>query len=133
MLVCGLKKLLAEANAAIETISIKDLPYHLEDSASVLVDVRDAQEREADGGIPGSIHVSRGLLEFQADPESQLHNPALTPDRHIILYCGTGGRSALAAKTLLDMGFPDVASLAGGYGAWCAAGGQESADDRKSR
>jgi len=67
------------------------------------------------------VHVSRGLLEFQADPESPMYNDALRPDRRLILYCGSGGRSALAAKTLLDMGYSDVASLAGGYGAWCKA------------
>jgi rhodanese-related sulfurtransferase len=64
------------------------------------------------------VHVSRGLLEFNADPESPLYNEALRPDRRIILYCGSGGRSALAAKTLHDMGYGDVASLAGGYAAW---------------
>ena len=75
-------------------------------------------QREREGAIPGSLHVSRGLLEFKADPESPLYERALQPDRRLILYCGTGGRSALAAKTLLDMGYSDVASLAGGYAAW---------------
>jgi rhodanese-related sulfurtransferase len=118
MLKRGFKAMLAEANAVIETVSVPDLAYHLEDSDAVLVDVRDQAERERDGAIPDSVHVSRGLLEFKADPESPLYEPALRPERHIILYCGTGGRSALAAKTLHDMGFGDVASLAGGYAAW---------------
>lgn len=118
MLKRGFKDMLAEANAAIETISVPDLDYLLDDDEVVLVDVREAVEREADGQIPGAVHVSRGLLEFQADPDSPMHNAALNPERRIILYCGTGGRSALAAKTLLDMGFADVASLAGGYAAW---------------
>ena len=118
MLKKGFKQMLAEANATIETVSIQDLPYHIEDRDAVLVDVRDEAERERDGVIPGSLHASRGLLEFHADPESPIHLDALTPDRHVILYCGTGGRSALAAKTLLDMGFEDVSSLAGGFDAW---------------
>lgn len=118
MLKRGFKAMLADANAAIETISVPDLPYLLEDSDVVLVDVRETVERERDGAIPGSVHATRGLLEFHADPESPAFNAAFDPDRRIILYCGTGGRSALAAKTLLDMGFPDVASLAGGYAAW---------------
>ena len=118
MLKRGFKDLLAEANAVIETVSVQDLPYHLEDGEAVLVDVRETIERERDGIIPGSEHASRGLLEFQADPDCPIHNPALAPDRRIILYCGTGGRSSLAAKTLIDMGYADVASLAGGYEAW---------------
>ena len=118
MLKRGFKDLLAEANAAIETVSVQDLPYHMEDSDTVLVDVRDERERELDGVIPGSVHVSRGMLEFQADPESPVYNPALDPEARIICYCGTGGRSALAAKTLLEMGYREAASLAGGYAAW---------------
>jgi rhodanese-related sulfurtransferase len=118
MLKRGFKDMLAEANAAIETVSVQDLEYHLEDGDALLVDVRESAEREADGIIPGSVHVPRGMLEFRADPESPAYDSALVPDRRIILYCGTGGRSALAAKTLLDMGFLDVASLAGGYAAW---------------
>jgi len=121
MLKRGFKAMLAEANAVIETVSVQDLPYHLESPDVVLVDVRDTVEREREGVIPASIHVPRGLLEFQADPESPVHVSEMQPDRRIILYCGTGGRSALAAKTLLDMGYTDVASLAGGYEAWRAA------------
>ncbi len=114
----GFKVLLAEANAVIETISVQDLPYHLDDPQVVLVDVREIDERESEGIIPGSLHVPRGLLEFQADPESPAYNTALKPEGRVILYCGTGGRSALAGKTLRDMGYSDVASLAGGYAAW---------------
>lgn len=114
----GFKQMLAEANAAIETVSVQDLAYHLESPDVVLVDVRDKAERDSDGEIPGSVHVSRGMLEFSADPESPVYNTALTPDRRLILYCASGGRSALAAKTLLDMGYPEVASLVGGYQAW---------------
>ena len=121
MLKRGFKAMLAEANAVIETVSVQDLAYHLDEADTVLVDVRDGTERSRDGEIPGSIHVSRGMLEFHADPESPVHNPALNPARRVILYCGTGGRSALAAKTLVDMGFEDVASLAGGFAAWRAA------------
>jgi len=121
MLKHGFKAMLAEANAVIETVSVSDLPYHLDDAGGVLVDVRETVEREQDGFVPGSVHAPRGLLEFQADPDSPAYNEALVPDQHIILYCGTGGRSALAAKTLLDMGYEDVSSLGGGYSAWRAA------------
>ncbi|HEX9769017.1 MAG TPA: rhodanese-like domain-containing protein [Kiloniellales bacterium] len=118
MLKRGFKDLLAEANAVIENVSVQDLPYHLEDEDVILVDVRESEERDREGEIPGSIHVPRGLLEFQADPESPIYNSALDPKCRLILYCGSGARSALAAKTLLDMGYPEVATLAGGYASW---------------
>ena len=121
MLKRGFKQLLAEANAVIRTIAVQDLDFLLDDDETVLVDVRETVERENDGVIPGSVHAPRGLLEFHADPDSPSHNAALDPELRLILYCGTGGRSALAAKSLFDMGFPDVASLAGGYAAWCSA------------
>ena len=118
MLKRGFKEMLAEANAVIETVSVQDLPYHLDNPDVVLVDVRETVELDREGAIPGAVHVPRGLLEFQADPDSPIHNDALNPESRLILYCGTGGRSALAAKTLIDMGYSDVASLAGGYAAW---------------
>ncbi|MGI9508434.1 MAG: rhodanese-like domain-containing protein [Geminicoccaceae bacterium] len=121
MLKYGFKKMLAEANAVIETVSVQDLAHHLEDGGALLVDVRETVEREREGDIPNSVHIARGLLEFQADPESPLYNDALSLDRPIVIYCASGGRSALAAKTLHDMGYPNVASLAGGYAAWRTA------------
>jgi len=121
MLKIGFKELLAQANAEIESVSVQDLPYLQDDDGVVVVDVRDTAEREKNGAIPGSVHASRGMLEFNADPASPVHLPELDPAKRLVLYCGTGGRSALAAKTLQDMGFPDVASLAGGYAAWSLA------------
>jgi len=121
MLKHGFKAMLAEANAVIETVSIQDLPYLQDDPEVLVVDVRETVERDKDGMIPGSVHAPRGLLEFQADPESPVYNSDLKPDKRLVLYCGTGGRSALAAKTLLDMGYAEVASLAGGYSAWKSA------------
>ena len=121
MLKKGFRELLAEANAEIETMSVADFAYAEEDSDTIIVDVRDGFERESEGAIPGSIHASRGMLEFHADPKSPAHLAALDPAKRLILYCGTGGRSALAAKTLLDMGFQEVVSLAGGFEAWQAS------------
>ena len=118
----GFKTLLAEANAVIETISVQDLPYLLDDPDVILVDVRETVERLDEGHIPGSVHVPRGLLEFHADPDSPIYNPVMRQNTHVVTYCGTGGRSALAAKTLLDMGYSTVSSLAGGASAWKAAG-----------
>jgi rhodanese-related sulfurtransferase len=93
----------------------------VDDPEAVLVDVRETEERQNGRVIPGSIHAPRGLLEFKADPESPIYNDAFNPARRIILYSGNSGRSALAAKTLLDMGFSDVSTLAGGYEAWHVA------------
>jgi rhodanese-related sulfurtransferase len=121
MLKRGFKQMLAEANAVIESVSVQDLAYLLDDPDVVLVDIRETEERQIDGVIPGSIHAPRGLLEFKADPESSIYNSAFDTERRLILYCGTGGRSALAAKTLLDMGFENVSTLAGGYDAWRVA------------
>ncbi len=119
----GFKKMLAEANAVIETVSVSDFPYLEDDPDVVILDVRDADERKNEGAIPRSIHAPRGLLEFLADPESPIYNDAISAERRLVLYCGTGGRSALAAKTLFDMGYSDVLSLAGGYSAWAAGRG----------
>ncbi len=121
MLKRGFKVMMAEANAVIESVSVQDAAYLLDDPDVLFVDVRETVERETDGCIPGSIHAPRGMLEFAADPECPAYNPAFTLDRRLLLYCGTGGRSVLGAKTLLDMGYPEVASLAGGYAAWVAA------------
>jgi rhodanese-related sulfurtransferase len=126
MLKTGFKELLAQANAMIEIVSVQDFQYAQDDPDVVTVDVRDAIERETDGAIPGSVHAPRGMLEFHADPECPAHLPALDPSKRLILYCGTGGRSALAAKTLREMGFPVVASLAGGFDAWRKANADES-------
>jgi rhodanese-related sulfurtransferase len=91
----------------------------------VAEDVREATEREATGAVKGAVHAPRGLLELHADadPESTLHLKAFSSGKRLVVYCGSGGRSALAAKTLKDMGIEKVASLAGGFPAWQQAGG----------
>lgn len=122
MLTKGFKQLLAEANAVVDTLSADAALALMDDADAVFVDVREAGER-ARGFIPGSVHAARGFLEFIADPEGPMHNPTLSPDKRLVLYCGSGGRSLLAAKTLHDMGFPKVCSLAGGFSAWTKAGG----------
>ena len=124
MLKLGFKQLLAQANANIEVISVHDFTHIADADDIVVVDVRDASEREAEGAIPDSVHASRGMLEFHADPESPAHLTSFDTEKRLILYCGTGGRSALAAKTLIDMGFPEVSSLVGGYAAWKSANQQ---------
>ena len=89
---------------------------------SVVVDLREADERIASGVIRGSILIPRGLLEFAADPSSSYHDARLSPDQLILLYCTDGARSALAAQTLGTLGYRSVAHLDGGLDAWTAAG-----------
>ncbi len=123
MLKKGLKELMAEANAAVETLDMAAVQGLAQTGDAVIVDVREGHEREK-GYIPGSVHAPRGFLEFIADPNGPMHNQALAADKTLVLYCGTGGRAALAAKTLQDMGFPRVCNLAGGLKAWAEAGGE---------
>jgi len=121
----GFKDYLAEANAQVETCSVQDaLRLHGRDEW-VFVDVRDGGEVEQSGRIPGAVHASRGLLEFRIDPTSPMHDQALAPNQNkrFVFYCGTGGRSALAAHRATEMGLGEVISMAGGFNAWKAADG----------
>jgi len=125
MLKHGFKKMMAEANAVIETMAVKDAIEAYDDSDIVYVDVRETVEREKSGAIAGSLHVPRGFLEFMADPESPMHKPELMSGKLLVLYCASGGRSAFSAKTLIDMGYDAdrVCHIAGGFQAWQEAGG----------
>ncbi len=123
MVTRGFKQMLAEANAVIETISVADAQALVGNADVVFVDVRETVERQASGGIKDSVHVPRGFLEIIADPETPMHVDSLASGKRLVLYCGSGGRSALAAKTLMDMGLENVCHIAGGYGAWVEAGG----------
>ncbi|MDA0786713.1 MAG: rhodanese-like domain-containing protein [Proteobacteria bacterium] len=118
----GFKKMIAEANAVIETVAVKDAIALVGEAGYTFIDIREAEER-AKGTIPGSVHAPRGFLEFHADPESAAHNPVFSSGDRLILFCASGGRSALAAKTLVDMGFEDVCHVAGGMAAWREADG----------
>lgn len=118
----GFKDLLDEANATIDVISVHQASELLDSDDVVFVDVRESVER-ARGFIPGSRHAPRGFLEFIADPQGPMHDPALGSGRRLIVYCASGGRSALAAKTMADMGIDRVANLVGGFQAWVQSGG----------
>jgi rhodanese-related sulfurtransferase len=123
MLKRGAKKLLAEANAQVTAIGAQEALALAGDPDVVFVDVRETVERQKTGGIKGSVHAPRGFLEFHADPESPSHIPALSSGKRLVLYCAAGGRSALAAKTLGEMGVPNVSHLAGGFAGWKEANG----------
>jgi rhodanese-related sulfurtransferase len=84
--------------------------------------VRDTPEVERSGKVAGAVHVPRGMLEFRADPESPYHDKNFAKDKTVILYCASGGRSALSAKTLKDLGYERVYNL-GAFKDWAESGG----------
>ncbi|HZU87830.1 MAG TPA: rhodanese-like domain-containing protein [Stellaceae bacterium] len=108
------KEMLAAANAAIPRLQPDQTRAMLQQENVLLVDVRDPSEVEASGKIKGAVNVSRGMLEFRADPESPYHDPAFQKDKTVLVYCASGGRSALSGKTLKDFGYATVYN-AGGF------------------
>src|SRR3954465_3688470 len=112
--------LIAEAKARIENLSPAAVAVEMESDDVLLVDLREAEERQSI--IPGALHAPRGMLEFYAAPTSAYHRSEFDPSRRTILYCASGGRSALAADTLQGLGYARVAHLDGGLKAWQAAG-----------
>ena len=109
----NVKDLLAEANSAVPKLSPEEAAERMRSGDVLVVDVRDPTEVQQTGRIKGAVNVSRGMLEFRADPESQYHNPAFQKDKTILLHCASGGRSALAGKTLQDMGYTAVFNIGG--------------------
>jgi rhodanese-related sulfurtransferase len=118
----GYQALLDEANALVETISPLEAAERLGDDSVVFVDLRDPREIEREGRLPGAFSCPRGMLEFWIDPQSPYAKPIFGMDKTFIFFCAGGWRSALAAKTAQEMGLKPVAHLAGGFGAWKAAG-----------
>lgn len=116
-------EMVAEANAAIDQVDIDGAKELLGQDDVLFVDVREGSE-VAKGKIPGAVHVPRGLLEFIADPKSPMHNEALSSGKRLLVYCASGGRSALAGKTLKEMGAGQVINMQGGFNAWRDSGGQ---------
>ena len=111
-----------EAKTRIQNLSIGQLQAELAAGGIQLLDIRDVRERQALGWIPGALHVPRGMLEFWVDPTSPYYRGRVDPEKRIVLYCAAGGRSALAADVLREMGFPDVAHLEVGFNGWSSAG-----------
>lgn len=116
------KTLVQEASARVRALSPAEVADLLADPGHLVVDIRDPRELDREGTLPGSYRAPRGMLEFWIDPESPYYKPALDDGRTLVLFCGGGWRSALAAATLHDMGRADVVHLDGGFAAWRAAG-----------
>jgi rhodanese-related sulfurtransferase len=115
--------MLEAANAAVPKITPAQARELIGKGNALVVDVRDAPEVEKSGKIAGALHVSRGMLEFRADPDSPYHDKHFAKDKTIILYCASGGRSALAAKALKELGFGHVYNV-GAFKDWVESGGE---------
>ena len=116
------KQMLEAANAAVPKITPDQAREMIGKGNTLVVDVRDASEVENSGKVAGAVHVSRGMLEFRADPEAPSHDKNFVKDKNVILYCASGGRSALAGKLLKDMGYAHVYNV-GGFKDWADSGG----------
>ena len=110
----SVKQMMEAANAVVPRITAAQAQEMVAKGNALVVDVRDGTEVAQSGKVKGAVHVSRGLLEFRADPDSPTHDKNFARDRNVILYCGSGGRAALAGKLLKDMGFANVFN-AGGF------------------
>ena len=114
--------LVEEAMAQVTTYTVEQARALHGHPGVVFVDIRDVRELEREGVIPGSVHAPRGMLEFWVDPASPYHRDVFAQDKEYVLFCAAGWRSALATKTLMDMGMERVAHVEGGFGAWKQAG-----------
>jgi rhodanese-related sulfurtransferase len=129
----GFRALVDEAMAQVNTYAVAEARSKLNDPKVQIVDIRDIRELNA-GTVVGSFHAPRGMLEFWVDPDSPYHKPLFADDgKEFILFCGAGWRSALAAKTLQDMGMRNVAHIDGGYAEWVKQGAPtETLEERKA-
>lgn len=118
MIIKSSQNLVDEANQQIETLNTTDVKKMLKENKCILIDVRDIRELWKEGTVKNSKHIPRGMLEFWLDPQSSYYKEGnFSEDKKIILYCALGLRSALATKSLVDMGFKNVAHVNGGFDA----------------
>jgi len=116
------KQMMEAANAMVAKITPAQAKEMMAKGNTLVIDVRDAPEVEKSGKVAGAVHVSRGMLEFRADAEGPYHDKNFTKDKVLIVYCASGGRSALAGKVLKEMGYDQVYNL-GAFKDWAESGG----------
>jgi rhodanese-related sulfurtransferase len=109
----SVKEMLAAANAAVPRVPPAEARELIGRGNVLIVDVRDPSEVQASGKVKGAVNVSRGMLEFRADPESPYHDKSFQKDKTVLVYCASGGRSALVGKTLKDFGYGTVYNIGG--------------------
>jgi rhodanese-related sulfurtransferase len=133
MITKGYKQLLEEAGAAVEEVSMEEVLAD-ESGDLILVDLRDVRELDREGMIPDAVHAPRGMLEFWVDPESPYYRDVFAQeDKTYLLYCQSAWRSALAAKTLMEMGMTNVKHIAGGFKNWKESGGPVGERPKKKK
>ena len=115
-------QMVAQAKGHVENLTPEQVAADVDGGEALLIDIREDDERVQSGAIPDALRAPRGMLEFWADPTSPYHREEFDPARRTILYCASGGRSALAADTLQRMGYDNVAHLDGGIKAWKEGG-----------
>jgi rhodanese-related sulfurtransferase len=118
----SVKQMMETANAAVPKITATEAREKIAKGNTLLLDIRDGTEVQASGKAAGAVHVSRGLLEFRADPDSPTHDKNFSREKVVLIYCASGGRASLAGKLLKDMGYGEVYNI-GGFKDWCECGG----------
>ena len=118
----SVKQMMEAANAAVPKVTPAQAKEMIAKGDTLVVDVRDAAEVANSGKVAGAVNVSRGMLEFRADPESPYHDKAFDKSKTVIVYCASGGRSALSGKVLKDFGYAHVFNL-GAFKDWVDSGG----------
>ena len=118
----GVKELISKANEIAETLPVEKATALHKNEDYVFIDLRDIRELKREGKIPGAFSCPRGMLEFWIDPESPYHKNIFDQDKTYVFYCASAWRSALSAKTAVEMGLNPVLHLAGGFSAWKNAG-----------
>lgn len=118
----GIKEMMQAANEAVPRVTREEAEALISGSKALVIDVRDAPEVQASGKVAGAVNVSRGMLEFRADPQSPYYDQRFDKSKPVIVYCASGGRSALSGKVLKDMGYEKVFNL-GGFKDWADGGG----------
>ena len=119
----GFRALVDEAMAQVTTYSVAEVQAKLADPQVQIVDIRDVRELEREGTVPSALLAPRGMLEFWVDPDSPYFKPIFADEgKEFVLFCGAGWRSALATKTLQDMGMTNVAHIDGGFAEWLKQG-----------
>jgi rhodanese-related sulfurtransferase len=116
----NVKQMLEAANTVVPKITPEKATDMIKAGNTLILDVRDASEVSASGKVAGAVNVSRGMLEFRADPDSPYHDKNFDKGKTVILYCASGGRSALAGKVLKDMGYEKVYNV-GAFKDWTGA------------
>ncbi len=118
MTIKSAQTLVQEALSEVKTINTNEALNLVKEKKCNLIDIRDVRELERDGKVEGAVHIPRGMLEFWIDPNSQYFKEGkLDLQKEMVLFCAAGARSALAAKSLQDMGFENVSHIDGGFAA----------------